>query len=87
MEEIMKRIGFIGGSDAVTIMNGDWIELWEIKTGRKEPPDLSKNLAVRMGNLTENFNIEWFEQERSEERRVGKECRCRRGRNRETQRK
>lgn len=63
MEEIMKRIGFIGGSDAVTIMNGDWIELWEIKTGRKEPPDLSKNLAVRMGNLTENFNIEWFEQE------------------------
>lgn len=59
----MKRIGFIGGSDAVKIMNGDWIELWEIKTGRIESPDLSKNLAVQMGILTEDFNISWFEQE------------------------
>jgi len=59
----MKRKGFIGGSDAVKIMNGDWIELWEIKTGRIESPDLSKNLAVQMGILTEDFNISWFEQE------------------------
>lgn len=59
----MERRGFIGGSDAVKIMNGDWIELWEIKTGRIESPDLSKNLAVQMGILTEDFNISWFEQE------------------------
>ena len=59
----MERKGFIGGSDAVKIMNGDWIELWEIKTGRMESPDLSKNLAVQMGILTEDFNISWFEQE------------------------
>ena len=59
----MERKGFIGGSDAVKIMNGDWIELWEIKTGRIESPDLSKNLAVQMGILTEDFNISWFEQE------------------------
>tara|TARA_R110000803_G_scaffold42213_1_gene90640 strand:- start:492 stop:1307 length:816 start_codon:yes stop_codon:yes gene_type:complete len=63
MEEVMERKGFIGGSDAVKIMNGDWIELWEIKTGRMESPDLSKNLAVQMGILTEDFNISWFEQE------------------------
>lgn len=59
----MERRGFIGGSDAVKIMNGDWIELWEIKTGRIESPDLSKNLAVQMGILTEDFNLKWFEQE------------------------
>ena len=53
----MERRGFIGGSDAVKIMNGDWIELWEIKTGRIKSPDLSKNLAVQMGILTEDFNI------------------------------
>ena len=27
----MKRTGFIGGSDCVKIMNGQWYELWEIK--------------------------------------------------------
>ena len=26
----------IGGSDAATIMNGDWLALWEEKTGRRE---------------------------------------------------
>ena len=30
----MERKGFIGGSDCVKIMNGDWLELWQIKTGR-----------------------------------------------------
>lgn len=59
----MERKGFIGGSDAVKIMNGNWYDLWAVKTGKAEPDDLSRNLAVQMGVLTEDFNIEWFEAE------------------------
>lgn len=59
----MKRTGFIGGSDCVKIMQGDWLELWQIKTGKIDSPDLSKNLAVQMGIHTENFNLDWFETE------------------------
>lgn len=59
----MNRKGFIGGSDAVKIMAGDWYQLWKIKTGRVESDDLSRNLAVQMGVLTEDFNLAWFEHE------------------------
>ena len=59
----MERKGFIGGSDCVKIMNGDWLELWQIKTGRIEPDDLSRNIAVQLGSWTEDFNLEWFEHE------------------------
>ena len=61
----MNRKGFIGGSDCVKIMNGEWLELWQVKTGRSEPEDLSKNLAVQMGIHTEDFHLRWFEQERN----------------------
>ena len=61
----MKRTGFIGGSDCVKIMQGNWLELWQIKTGRSESEDLSRNLAVQLGVWTENFNLQWFEQEHS----------------------
>ena len=57
----MIRTGFIGGSDCVRIMQGHWLELWQVKTGRSEGDDLSRNLAVQMGQWTEDFNIEWFE--------------------------
>jgi hypothetical protein len=57
----MKRTGFIGGSDCVRIMQGHWLELWQVKTGRKESDDLSRNIAVQMGIQTEDFNLEWFE--------------------------
>ena len=59
----MERKGFIGGSDCVKIMNGDWLELWQIKTGRIEPEDLFRNIAVQLGIWTEDFNLEWFELE------------------------
>ena len=55
-----KRLGFIGGSDATRIMTGNWYDLWAEKTGRKEPEDLSNNLAVQLGTHTESFHIEWF---------------------------
>lgn len=57
----MNRMGFIGGSDAVRIMQGDWLELWKIKTGRSQGEDLSDNIAVQLGIYTEAFNIGWFE--------------------------
>ncbi len=44
-------------------MNGDWLELWQIKTGRIDPDDLSRNIAVQLGSWTEDFNLKWFEQE------------------------
>ena len=61
----MNRKGFIGGSDCVQIMQGNWLQLWQIKTGRVEPEDLSRNLAVQMGIHTEDFNLAWFESERN----------------------
>ena len=56
----MNRLGFIGGSDATRIMTGNWYDLWAEKTGRKEPEDLSNNLAVQLGTHTELFHLEWF---------------------------
>jgi predicted phage-related endonuclease len=59
----MNRQGFIGGSDCVKIMQGHWLELWQIKTGQRDSEDLSDNLAVQLGIYTEDFNLEWFEKE------------------------
>lgn len=61
----MNRKGFIGGSDCVRIMQGDWLELWQIKTGRSEGEDLSNNIAVQLGKHTEDFNLRWFEKQHS----------------------
>tara|TARA_R110000764_G_scaffold105696_1_gene191415 strand:+ start:5102 stop:5869 length:768 start_codon:yes stop_codon:yes gene_type:complete len=59
----MNRLGFIGGSDCVKIMQGEWLKLWQIKTGKVDGDDLSRNIAVQLGVHTENFNLNWFEQE------------------------
>ena len=59
----MDRKGFIGGSDCVKIMKGEWLELWQVKTGRSEPEDMSRILPVQLGIYTEHFNLEWFETE------------------------
>ena len=53
----MNRQGFIGGSDMRRIMDGDWVSLWEEKTGRTQPEDLSNHLAVQLGTYTEDFLI------------------------------
>jgi hypothetical protein len=59
----MNRLGFLGGSDMRRIMSGDWLKLWEEKTGRVESEDLSKVLPVQLGSYTEQFNLDWFAQE------------------------
>ena len=57
------RVGFIGGSDAVKIMRGDWHDLYNEKTGQAQPADLSHLFNVQLGTYTEEFNLAWFEQE------------------------
>ncbi len=55
-----RRLG-IGGSDAGKIMAGEWFDLWQEKTGRKPPDDLSNALPVMLGLATEEFNAFWYE--------------------------
>jgi predicted phage-related endonuclease len=50
---------FIGGSDARIIMGDDeaaLIRLWREKRGEVEPQDLSSNLIVQLGVVTEDLN-------------------------------
>src|SRR4029077_16098624 len=61
-----KRRCFIGGSDARAIMGHDegaLIRLWREKRGEIEPEDLSGNLTVQFGIVTEDLNRRWFERE------------------------
>src|SRR5437763_5497666 len=58
------RRTFIGGSDARIIMGDDegaLLRLWREKRGEVEPEDLSNNLIVQLGTVTEHLNRHWFE--------------------------
>jgi len=59
-----NRRVFIGGSDARTIMGSDeaaLLRLWQEKRGEIEPEDLSGNLIVQLGLVTEALNRHWYE--------------------------
>jgi predicted phage-related endonuclease len=59
-----SRRSFIGGSDARIIMGSDeaaLIRLWREKRGEAEPEDLSGNLIVQLGAVTETLNRTWYE--------------------------
>ena len=59
-----NRRGFIGGSDARIIMGNDeaaLVRLWREKRGDAEPEDLSGNLIVQLGLVTEALNRHWYE--------------------------
>jgi hypothetical protein len=61
---LTNRRQFIGGSDARIIMGTDeaaLLRLWREKRGEAEPEDLSGNLAVQLGIVTESLNRLWFE--------------------------
>ncbi|MFY9827427.1 MAG: YqaJ viral recombinase family protein, partial [Rhodoplanes sp.] len=63
-EKISGRRAFIGGSDARIIMGDDeatLLRLWREKCGEIEPEDLSDNLLVQLGAVTEDLNRRWFE--------------------------
>src|SRR4051795_5928988 len=58
------RRAFIGGSDARVIMGEDeaaLLRLWREKRGEVEPEDLSANLIVQLGTVTEPLNRHWYE--------------------------
>src|ERR1700704_143789 len=63
-EKSSNRRTFIGGSDARVIMGDDetaLLRLWREKRGEAEPEDLSDNLAVQLGTVTEDLNRRWYE--------------------------
>src|ERR1700682_1735642 len=54
---------FVGGSDARIIMGEDeeaLLRLWREKRGEAEPEDLSGNLIVQLGLVTEDLNRHWY---------------------------
>ena len=58
------RRSFIGGSDARIIMGNDeaaLVRLWQEKRGEVAPEDLSDNLIVQLGTVTEDLNRRWYE--------------------------
>jgi predicted phage-related endonuclease len=59
-----ERRSFIGGSDARIIMGDNeagLLRLWREKRGEVGPEDLSGNLAVQLGAVTEQLNRQWYE--------------------------
>ena len=61
---VQDRRSFIGGSDAHVIMGADQVallQLWREKRGEAEPQDLSGNLIVQLGAVTEELNRRWYE--------------------------
>src|SRR6202162_1226833 len=58
------RRHFIGGADARIIMGADegaLARLWREKRGEAEGEDLSDNLIVQLGVVTEALNRRWYE--------------------------
>jgi predicted phage-related endonuclease len=61
---ITDHRSFIGGSDARIIMGDDearLIRLWREKRREVEPEDLSEDLIVQLGSITEELNRTWYE--------------------------
>ena len=64
LPDSQDRRSFIGGSDARVIMGEDetaLVRLWREKRGEVEPEDLSCNLIVQLGCVTEDLNRLWYE--------------------------
>ena len=61
---IIDRRHFVGGSDARIIMGKDekaLTRLWKEKRGESAPADLSRELIVQLGSVTEDLNRRWYE--------------------------
>src|SRR4051795_7190621 len=60
----LDRRRFVGGSDARLIMGDDaaaLLRLWREKRGELDPEDLTDNLIVQLGSVTEELNRRWFQ--------------------------
>jgi predicted phage-related endonuclease len=61
---VTGRRYYVGGSDARVIMGDDeaaLLRLWREKRGEVAPQDLSGNLIVQLGVVTEDLNRRWYE--------------------------
>src|SRR6187399_677672 len=61
---VLNRRSFLGGSDVRILMGNDdsaLIRLWQVKRGEADPEDLSGNLIVQLGSVTEDLNRSWYE--------------------------
>jgi predicted phage-related endonuclease len=64
MTNHVSRRAFIGGPGVRIIMGDDeaaLLRLWREKRGEVEPEDLSGNLIVQLGLVTEPLNRTWYE--------------------------
>jgi predicted phage-related endonuclease len=64
VDRLNRTVDLIGGSDARIILGTDetaLLRLWREKRGEIEPEDLSSNLIVQLGAVTEELNRRWFE--------------------------
>ena len=64
MSGIVDRRHTIGGSDARVIMGDDeaaLLRLWREKRGEVDPEDLTDNLIVQLGTVTEELNRRWYQ--------------------------
>jgi predicted phage-related endonuclease len=64
INDLGTRRTFIGGSDARIIMGNDeakLVRLWQQKRGEIGPEDLSQDLLVQLGTITEQLNRTWYE--------------------------
>ena len=64
MSPLITQMRSLGGSDARIIMGDDeaaLVRLWREKRGEVEPEDLSDNLIVQLGTVTEDLNRRWYE--------------------------
>lgn len=65
----LDRRTFIGGSDARIIMGDEedaLLRLWREKRGESPPEDLSGNLIVQLGSVTEELNRLWYQRNSGE---------------------
>jgi predicted phage-related endonuclease len=64
MSKLVDRRLTVGGSDARIIMGDDQaalVRLWREKRGEIEPQDLTDNLIVQLGSVTEELNRRWYQ--------------------------
>lgn len=60
--QIAARRNFIGGSDALAIVSGDWFPLWEQKTGRAVSRSILSPWDAAVRHTLEPLILDWYEE-------------------------
>lgn len=56
----MDRSLGLGGTDAMRVMSGEWLDLYKEKVGEQPPVNLDDVWRVQLGKYTEPFHREWL---------------------------